>query len=291
MQREVRSRQDCSSTRSAPSNLGAATAVSVANRVSLFSKFILALTCLGLLVASPSLQAQEPSLDPPPPPLQEETPLRWSARASTAFPFFAGVGGAIEHRATGLEFGIDLGAEPPLYSDRIADLVANVSDRDDYGALVRSAFDANWLLRVGLGWRPSGREGFSFAAGWSLMQTRGLTGIDDVLAAVTGRDFSTLTAALAAAGRDPRVQLETTLSILELNVEYAWALDDRWSIGTGLGFGKIIGSSASLQTGLPRFEASRAGSALLRGSEDDLEAILVDYGYLPSIRLALTYSF
>lgn len=208
---------------------------------------------------------------------------------STTAPLFLGIGASMEFT---LNWGLDLqfGFAPEVYTDAIASYVADSSGNSSYDEVIKAAFKNNQMWKIGASYKIDEAPGWKAAAAIYGVNSSGSAGVDKVLGAATGRDYTNLKSFLIAAGKDPNVQMKTDLKIFEISGIYTWNYSD-WNIEGQLGLAKVAQAEINLKTRLPNFEASANGKALLRGSEADMEDIIEEYGITPVIGISANYHF
>jgi hypothetical protein len=135
------------------------------------------------------------------------------------------------------------------------------------------------------------RSGWCSGISISRLISTGKAGIDEVLRAATGNDFTQLKNLLTAAGRSTDVNLDGTLVIGELSGGYSWGFMENASITLTGGVAKILKTEIRLKTGLSNFEATNLGNSLMRSSEDEIESIVNQYGLFPIVGVGAGYYF
>lgn len=211
--------------------------------------------------------------------------------ASTAFPLFAG-GGIGMIYASNFDLRLSYGQTPQSYYKFIGEAAASSGENEAYKDVIESAFYKNSLAKIDFDYHyESIRTGWVIGGSFYYLKSKGQAEIDQVLGAATGRDYTALKNLLIAAGRSTEVEMDSTLYISEIHIGYNWNLINRLILSSSLGVAKVTGADVNLKTGLPNFEASQAGSNLMRQSESDLEDILKDQGATASIALNLKYLF
>jgi hypothetical protein len=220
-----------------------------------------------------------------------ERTFHYFPEAVTLFPTVAGIGAGASYREH-FQVGVLYGVTPSAYSDAIAGIAADLSGKPSYKDVIQAAFQNNSL------WRFSFQYNFiSTVKGWrvgvaaSTLSSSGNAGIDQVLAAATGGDYTALKTFLIASGRSTTVDMNSSLWMGEVRGGYAWELIDRLSLTAWFGIIKVLSNDVQLKTGLAAFEASAAGSALLRSTESELESIINRYGISPILGLSVAYMF
>ncbi len=216
--------------------------------------------------------------------------FQFSPKVETYFPVFAG--GGVQLRAyDSFEWGLSYGVTPKAYYKVIANAAAHFGDNGSYKEVVEAAFQDNSLWRMNLQYNFSGKTGWNMGVAGSMLNSNGEAGIDTVLGASTGRNYTTLKNLLIALGRNPNVSMESDLTLAELYAGYTWDLGKSFLGSLTLGVTKVMSADVKVKTGLPNFEASAAGSSLLRSSETDLENIIEENGYSPEIGVKISYDF
>lgn len=222
---------------------------------------------------------------------EEARDFNYFPKIITVFPTVIGAGAGASYQ-NHYEINLIYGLTPTPYSDTIASLAATSSGNSSYQEVIKAAFQNNSQIRLALqyhfisptvGWHL----GFSFAR----LSSSGEADIESVLYAATGRDYTTLMNLLRARGRSTAVSMESTLSLAELQTGYSWELSPDLGLSVDLGISKVTASTVTLETGLPNFEASAAGSSLLRSSEEEIETIIDDYGVAPTLAVSFIYLF
>jgi hypothetical protein len=249
-----------------------------------FVKILIALFCLSFATNANSQDESSSSGG-------SASGFRVSPQIATIFPTFLGVGASLILNEN-YELNLMYGTTPEPYHETIASVAADLADDQSYEGVINSAFQDNQTLRAAFNYNfKSSREGWNIGLSFSYLSSEGQAGIDDVLSAVTGRDFSGLRTILINRGRDPEVDLDSELTVAELNFGYRWPVSTRLTFGASAGAIKVLSADMKIKTGLPNFEASPAGSSLLRSTESDLEEIVVENGISPVIGVSLSYNF
>lgn len=209
----------------------------------------------------------------------------------TVVPVFLGFGAGMSYQD---HFEIDFayGLTPKPYYQTIGSVAATLSGNSAYKDVIESAFQNNSLWRIGMKYNfTSSKKGWSLGLAFSRLKSSGKAGIDKVLQAATGQDYTTLKNLLTSAGRSTEVDMDGTLTIGEIQAGYTWELNPHLSLAAALGVGKVLNSDIHLKTGLTAFESTPAGNSLMRSSEDDLESIIDEYGISPTLGINLNYVF
>lgn len=210
---------------------------------------------------------------------------------STTFPVFAGAGFGVIYQDA-FDVRISGGVTPEAYYKVIGEAAASSSQKESYKDVVNAAFQNNALAKLDVDYHyDSVRTGWLIGGSFSYLKSKGQAGIDKVLGAATGKDYTALKNLLTAAGKSTEVDMDSSLVISEIHVGYNWNPYNKLVISTTLGVAKVTGADINLQTGLPNFESSQAGSNLMRQSESDLEEIVKDQGISATAALGLVYLF
>jgi len=222
---------------------------------------------------------------------EETSSSRFYSKLGTVFPLSAGVGlGYSDGVHWQLEAGV--GFTPKPYYETIGTVAADSGGNASYKEVLEAAFQNNSLWGILLQYNLSGpREGWSFGVAASELASTGEAGIDQVLAAATGRDYTQLKNLLVLAHRDPNVDMTSRLLIGEIQAGHAWEWSEHWVGRLSVGVAQVLSSDVHLKTGLPNFEASAAGSNLMRSSESELESIINKYGLSPTVGFSASYFF
>ena len=206
----------------------------------------------------------------------------------TSVPTFLGLG-------AGITFGQDhtvylgLGRIPLAYSSAVGSAAAQLGENDAYRDLTEAALQDNGTLKIGYRYR--------FAPKWSAyFHYQGIRGsgegdIATVLEASTGNEYPNLTNALIDAGRDPSVDLESELHSVELGISYSLPVSENILFQLQGGLLRIYSADVALSTGLSNFDSSALGQATLDQAETDTEAILLEYGWVPTLGAAFQFLF
>lgn len=209
----------------------------------------------------------------------------------TTFPVFVGGGLSLISQEK-YEVSLGYGFTPEAYYRVIGKVAANLGDNSSYSDVIEAGFQDNSVVRFNFQYNfDNFKSGWFVGGGISYLDSSGKAGIDTVLAAATGRDYTTLKNLLTLAGRDTQVDMQSDLYIAEVYCGKKYELDENFLLSLSVGIAKVIASDVNLQTGLPVFEASANGSALMRSTESDLEDILSKYGISPTFTANLSYLF
>jgi hypothetical protein len=217
--------------------------------------------------------------------------FRLTPQIETRFPTFLGAGGAL-HFQDRIKLDLQYGLVPTPYYRVIANQAARSSGNSSYKDVIEAAFQNNAVLRFGATYFFGQNEaGWRFGVAYSMLSSSGKAGIDQVLKAATGSDYTQLKNLLTAAGRSTLVDMNSLLGIAEAEVGYAWNVRKNITLVASLGVAKVTSADVLLKTGLPNFEASNAGNSLLRSTESEIESITLKYGVSPTLGLGAQYNF
>jgi hypothetical protein len=262
-----------------------------------FDSFLVSLVVITLTigVAATSAMAEPQDADDlaessPSPSSSSARTLTLSPKLGSVFPIFFGGGAEITVKN---HYQIDLegGFTPKPYASAIGSAAASLGGNAAYKDVAEAAFQNNSLVRLGA--RYCFRDP---ATGWrvglfaSRLTSSGKAAIDQVLAAATGNTYTNLKTLLTAAGRSTDVDMTATLTIGEFEGSYGWTLGRGFFGNASFGVAKVLDSTVALKTGLTNFEASAAGSSLLRTTESDLRSILIQYGLSPTVGFTVGYA-
>jgi hypothetical protein len=233
--------------------------------------------------------------DDPPPPVaaaKEETlQLEIAPQVSTIFPIFAG-GGADFVIDKHFQLGFSYGITPKGYYSEIGQVAADLGGNAAYKNVIEAAFQNNSLWRADLQYNfRTARSGWHVGFAFSHLTSSGNAGIDSVLQAASGLDYSQLTTLLTQAGKSTEVAMQSSLWLGEIHGGYSWELGNSFVLTTQIGVTKVLGNSVQLDTGLPTFEATKAGSTLISSSESSLQSIINQYGVSPTLGVTFSYFF
>ena len=201
-------------------------------------------------------------------------------------------GAQVDYTTSGQwRFLYQIGFIPEPYAKLIGQAAAQYGGDSSYDDVVESALENNLMMTFGVEYLFDEVDGWGLGLGGSYLTSDGTADAQSVLAAATGRDYSTLIALLQAAGRSTDVDMKTDLYLLNVYGIYTWVFPNSLSLSFLLGVEWIMQADMSLSTSLPVFESSAAGQSLLRQSESDLEDIMTQYGVAPIVGFTLRYSF
>lgn len=238
------------------------------------------------LFSASSLAQSEKELE-----LPAEDSSWFSLTAETLFPLYVGVGPQV-FLAPQWEASLLFGLTPKPYYQTIGTMAANLSGNAAYKDVLEAAFQNNSLTRLDLTYQFADHQnGWAMGSALSRLHATGRAEIDSVLAAGTGNVYTGLINLLIAAGKDTKVDMDTTINIGEVFLTYRWKSPSRF-IFTGIfGIAKVMSAEVSIKTGLPNFESSNSGKKLIDGTESDIEDIIVQYGLSPTVGAQMSYSF
>jgi hypothetical protein len=211
-------------------------------------------------------------------------------KVSTVAPVFAGGGFAVTY-LDDFQLNLQFGTNPKNYYNQIAKIAASYGDNSKYESVINAAFQDNTSFRADLQYNFSGTTGWRFGVSGSRLKASGNAGIDEVLGAATGNDYTTLKNLLKALGRSTDVTLDSYLYLAEIYGGYTWLLSPSWFLDLTFGATKVVSSTLNISTGLPNFEASASGKSLLDSSEQTLEDIVNSNGISPILGLGINYHF
>jgi hypothetical protein len=221
-------------------------------------------------------------------------PKRYSypfyAEAVADVPLFAAAGAGFsfnDHFQTDLVYGI----MPQPFSQLIGQVAASAGGNDNYGNLVEDALENNSLFRLSGTYNTDNRNtGWHFTVGGIILNSSGEADASEISRAF-GNDYSTLISLLIAAGQSTKVHMDSTLQIFQAQVSYSWLVRENIILDLNGGFLKVINSDVSLHTGLPGYESTPQGRALISSSENSIESMIEEYGLSPTGGVQLKYLF
>lgn len=217
--------------------------------------------------------------------------VRLVPKVTSVFPIFLGAGPELILNER-YQIGINYGVTPQPYYSTIGQVAASVGGNSSYKDVIQASFQNNSLWRIGFQYNfNTPRSGWCSGISVSRLTSTGKAGIDEVLRAATGNDFTQLKNLLTAAGRSTDVNLEGSLVIGEVSGGYSWGFMENASITLTGGVAKILKTEIRLKTGLSNFEATNLGNSLMRSSEDELESIVNKYGLFPVVGVGAGYYF
>lgn len=227
------------------------------------------------------------------PSLSEESKHKsnFSIQAMTTFPTV--VGADINyHLNQQFVLGIGAGVIPQPYYSFIGQMAAQYGGNSAYKDVIEAAFQNNSMLKVTSQYNFSGDyKKIGIGAVFSQLKSSGVAGIDKVLTASNGKDYSNLKNLLVAAGRDPNVDINSTLIIAEVYASYRFADYKNFYFEGQVGVAKVVSADINFKSGLQNFEATAVGNNLMRSSESETESIVTQYGLTPTIGIKTVYLF
>lgn len=226
-------------------------------------------------------------------PVKGELPtwLKASPRFSSTYPIYV-LGGAGFSFWDQFELNMGIGNTPEIYSSAIGKATASATGNPADEKVIHDSLQRNSLFRIGAKYFFSNvRSGFTVGVGTSRIQSRGQTDIDTVLAPSTGRDFSLLKNVLSLAGRGSAIDINSTLDIADATLGYRWDISSHISLDFELGYTKAYAADLRFNSGMPNYENSLYGQTQLRGTEQDLETMILANGMSPTFGLGFTYIF
>lgn len=219
------------------------------------------------------------------------SPVQIYGKAETTFPIFVGAGIGINILDT-MDLSVMYGLTPEPYSQVIGEAAASFGGNSAYKDVVEAAFKNNNLIRVqGNYFFESAKTGWLAGFGASYLTANGKAGVDRVLTAATGRDFLNLRQALIAAGKNPEVDIDTKMIILDVRGGYSWDITNDFIVKASVGVAKVVWNEVSLKSGLAGFESTAYGNNMMRTAESDVQSILSDNGISPTLGVELNYLF
>lgn len=208
----------------------------------------------------------------------------------TRVPTFLGLGGELFYKKWSVSLAYGLIPKP--YSQLIAQMGADIGGDSSYETLINAGLEENKAYKLAFNYQTNWfQRRLNFSLHNYYVTSKGDGEIDEILSAVTGRNFTTLKNLLIALGRPTTVDLEGWIYAIELSANYNFWSNNNWSANTSLGIVQIISCDTQIKTGLTNFENSGTGQKLLSDSESDIEDILLDNGISPVAGLSLKYSF
>lgn len=249
-------------------------------------KHIFYFALFTMILSSPMVEAEEAG-----PASSASSGFHYFPEVKTIFPIFLGAGVGVSFQE---HFELDAlyGVTPKPYYETIGSTAASLGGNAVYKNVIESAFQNNSLWRVGIKYNfNETKRGWHMGLAYSKLTASGKAGIDSVLSAATGLDYTQLKNALAAAGKSTLVDMDSVLNIGEIQTGYTWEILTNFTVRATLGVAKVLSSDVKLKTGLANFEATNAGKTLMSNSENELESIIDQYGITPTLGLSFSYVF
>lgn len=260
-------------------------------KISYVTAFLVCVLGVAAQAAEPASEIEQPQLEAAATPASDVRRTQWAPQVATIFPTMIGAGFSVT-RSQHYGFSLLAGTTPKPYHEAIASVAADIADNGSYEGVINSAFENNFLARAAFQYNfTSPRKGWNIQLGASMLKSKGDATIDEVLAVSTGNDYTNLKNLLIAAGKDPSVDLDSSLVIAELSTGYTWPVSKKMSLSANFGVAKVMSADMEISTGLPNFEKSAQGKKLLSSTESDLETVVEDYGLTPTLGLTLAYLF
>lgn len=241
---------------------------------------------LVCLVALVSIQAWSIT-----PMAQNPSPVQIYGKAETVFPLFVGAGVGL-NIVDSFDFSVMYGLTPEPYSQVIGEAAAQFGGNSAYKDVVESAFKNNSMIRAeGNYFFESARTGWLAGGAFSYLTANGKAGIDRVLTAATGKDYSALRQGLVLAGKNPEVDIDTKMMIIDLRGGYSWDITHSFILKASVGVAKVVWSEVNLKSGLAGFEQTAYGNNTMRTAESDIQSIINDNGISPTLGVEINYVF
>ena len=193
------------------------------------------------------------------------------------------------------QISIGAGIVPEVFYNFIAEVASQYAGNSAYKNVVNAAFQNNYLIQAKAAYHfknDSARHSvWSMGFGVSALQSSGTAGIDEVLSAANGGDYTNLKNLLIVIGRSPNVDMNSSLILAEINASYLLHKLEFGNIELTAGLAKVVNADVQLKSGLTNFESTQVGNSLMRQSESDIEAIVTNNGIIPSVGVQFTYAF
>ena len=214
--------------------------------------------------------------------------VRFSPKIETIFPFYLG-GSAELHIAEQFELGIGAGFAPRPYILTIGAVAAELAGNPAYADVIEDALESNLIVRA------TGK--YVFAHQWFLgmafsrINVSGTSDIETVLASATGLNYTNLTNLLRLAGLPAEMDLEGEAYVLDASLGRRFPISENVSLQAYIGIAKILTSEVDVSTQLNSFDSSASGQSLLGQTESEIEEILLEYGWAPTIGVSANFYF
>lgn len=222
---------------------------------------------------------------------KESSPVEFYGKAETVFPLFVGAGVGV-NIIESFDISLLYGLTPEPYTQVIGEAASQFGGNSAYKDVVEAAFKNNKLFRAeGSYFFDNSRTGWLAGGAFSYLTANGKAGIDRVLTAATGKDYSTLRQGLILAGKNPEVDIDTKMMIIDVRGGYSWDITHSFILKASVGVAKVVWSEVSLKSGLAGFESTAYGNNLMRSAESDVQSIINDNGISPTLGVEATYIF
>ncbi len=222
---------------------------------------------------------------------QTASPVQVYGKAETVFPLFVGAGVGI-NIIDSFDLSLMYGLTPEPYYQVIGDAASQYGGNSAYKDVVESAFKNNNLIRAeGNYFFESARTGWLAGGAFSYLTANGKAGIDRVLTAATGKDYSALRQGLILAGKNPEVDIDTKMMIIDIRGGYSWDITHSFIVKASVGVAKVVWSEVSLKSGLAGFEQTAYGNNTMRSAESDIQSIINENGISPTLGVEINYVF
>lgn len=217
--------------------------------------------------------------------------IQFAPELQTQIPLFTGVGASMEFDQQ-FVFGGAIGLAPSPFISLVGEAAAQAGENSSYKTLIEDAFTNNWAFRVygEAGFTKSPQRWFVGAA-FSYIETSGTSDIDSVLSAATGKNYTTLLTLLRANGKSTNMSLSGFVMILDISIGRYIPIHENFYLKASAGVAKVVNAESELSTELTNFDNSNPGRQLLTESEGEIEDIVINYGWSPTLGVSLHYSF
>jgi hypothetical protein len=211
-------------------------------------------------------------------------------KLETTEPVFIGGGINFSFREK-FEIGASIGRTSNTFNSDIAKMNSHVSGVPQYKSVVEAAFQKNKITKYHIQYNLHGNTGWRFGVSTSKLDSSGTAGIDEVLAAATGKDYTALKNFLIARHKPTDISLTTKIYLIDAYTGYSWKLINSLFVELNLGVSKVVSCKETVATGYPVFETTVAGKALMSGANGNIESIVKDYGITPTLGFEIFYKF
>lgn len=243
----------------------------------------------GLMMTFTSFDIE--ARDLPPMTIATSSPVQIYGKAETIFPLFVGAGFGL-HIFNHFDLSVMYGLTPEPYYQVIGEAASSFGGNSAYKDVVEAAFKNNNLIRVeGNYFFESPQSGWLAGTGFSYLTSNGSAGVDRVLTLATKKDYSLLRQSLIAAGKNPEVDIDAKMIIIDLRGGYSWDVTKDFIVKASLGVAKVVWNEVNLKSGLAGFESTAYGNSTMRTAESDIQSIINDYGISPTLGFEMTYIF
>lgn len=240
------------------------------------------------------LQAQTPewSQGPAttlPPPVRQPSSWRMGLLGSTDVASF--LGGGVTLQNPSFSVSVQSGTIPSQYQEIMADYYAESSGESANRQLALDSMQSNDVQRVDFTYKFQGASGWFMGLSMARISSRGRTGLNSALAAVTKEDLSLLMDTLEFMGLDLKVDIKTEKIAAELYGGYNWFLNENAYIGLAVGASKFVNVDLQVSAGLGALEETPPIKQIIDGLEKDFQNSIANDSFAPMMSLTIGFLF